>query len=360
MRHQFLEWQFCDTDAETEWPPQTPSAQLVAEEPGKTTAGAPQPSPKARYLYELICGIALLYGITVYLLWQQATEQTAAIERDMITLRNEFTAFKQRSIEDALTTTDEIINATSIETPYLQFEASPETVGTVKQIVLRVDTKYQQLHQDFGLSLPVDGKRFKIFVDSGIYIADPVMHLYYPSTNEEQLVVIHPKFAARRYGISEDDALTTELFARLAMNLIEKAVASRAIKPQWQGMTLALKTHVQLEHGFSPDWQWQDMFLLHRYNAQSISLAFVHDVIHAPEGANEEWSQPSPTAYATANTLVEFILVTYGDDKVSALLDAFTEHDSWETLTPALFHLSADEFAEQWHAYLRKHYPIPS
>ncbi|MEZ4619083.1 MAG: hypothetical protein R2867_26710 [Caldilineaceae bacterium] len=360
MRRQTLEWQFCDADAETAWPPQTPSVQLIGDDTGKTTAGAPQPSPKARYRYELVCGIALLYGITVYLLWRQATGQIAVIERDMVALRNEFTAFKQRGIENDLATSDEIINATSIETPYLHFEASPKTVGTVKHMAQRVDTKYQQLHQEFGLSLPVNGKKFKIYIDPVNYTIDPVMHAYYPITDEEQLVVIHPKFAARQYGISEDDALTTALVSRLATNLLEKAVASRAIKPQWQAMTLALKTYIQLEHEYNHHWQWQDMFLLHRYNAQGASLAFVHDIIHASEGTNEQWSQPSPSAYATANTLIEFILVTYGDDKVSALLDAFTEHDTLETLTLDLFHLSAEEFEAQWHAYLRKHYPIPS
>ena len=220
------------------------------------------------------------------------------------------------------------------------------------------ETEYQQLHQNFGLSLPVDGQKFQIFVDPVEYAIDPVMNVYYPITDEKHLVVIHPKFAARRYGISEDDALTTALFSRLAMKLIEKAVANRALKPQWQAMTLALKTHVQLENGFNDNWQWDDPLLHHRYNTQSYSLDLVHNMIDAP-WQTEHQPQVSPIAFATANPLIEFILVIYGNDKVPELLDAFEEHDTWETLTPALFHLSAEKFEMQWHAYLRKHYPIP-
>ncbi|MEZ4708146.1 MAG: hypothetical protein R3A44_13125 [Caldilineaceae bacterium] len=363
MARQNLEWLFSDADVEAAWLEQTATAQ-----PDLSGAdGAPEEANhapiKLTYLYELICGIALLYGVILYLLWQQTTAQNAVIAQEIIALHNEVSALQQSIRNDEMPLSREASGAGPFhfETAYLSFETSAQSVAIVERIAPRVDARFQQYHHDFGLSLPLSTEKLKIIVDPDVRVDYPVVDMgqLYPATREEQLVVPHPKFTAKQHGASEADVLTTELSSRLAMHLLKKVIASREIKPQWQGMTLALKTHVQLEHGYNRNWQWEDMFLLHRYNAQSASLAFVHDVIRAPEGTNEQWSQPSPSAYATANTLVEFILVTYGDDKVPALLDAFSEHDAWETLTPALFHLSADEFEAQWRAYLRKHYPIP-
>lgn len=363
MAHQNLEWHFVDAEAEVTGAEEMSTDSPVEPDIKQTAEDAKDEPKKMGYLYELICGIAFLYGVTLYLVWQQATQQIALIEQNVAALHDGISALQQRGTEDALFTTQEAKSPRDfyVETAYLRYEASAETLEILKRIAPRVDAKFEQLHRAFGLSLPPPAEKLRIIVAPTERVNRPVMNLgqLYRVASEEQLVMAYPKYAAEQHEISEEDALVTELFAELAVHLLKEAIASREIKPQWQGMTLALKTHVQLEHGYNPHWQWEDMFLLHRYNAQGTSLAFVHEVTHEPEGTSEQWSQPRPTAYATANTLVEFILVTYGDDKVSALLDAFAEHDTWKTLAPALFHLSADEFEAQWHAYLREHYPIP-
>ena len=255
MERSPIEWHFFDADTEAEWSQST--VQLAALDASSHSKEIVRNAPKMRYVYELICAIALLCGVAVYLLWQHAAQRITMIEREVAALRN-----ADLALQDA---------------------------------------------------------------------------------------------------ISEADELTTGRPTVLSAELLEKAVVnSRAIRPQWQGMVLALKTYVELENGHNHNWQWEDLFLLQRYNAQSRSLDFVLDLNHeSVEKVSEQLPHASPTAYVTANPLVEFILVTYGVDTMPKLLDAFEEHDSWETLTSALFHLSADEFEAQWHAYLRKHYPIP-
>ena len=44
---------------------------------------------------------------------------------------------------------------------------------------------------------------------------------------------------------------------------------------------------------------------------------------------------------------------------IAALLNAFAEHESWETLSPAVFGVPAHQLEEEWHAYLRQAYPQP-
>lgn len=353
-----LEWQFSDSDAETDWPPKTLSKQLAKEDISRNGTGTWRSSRKTRYLYELICAIALLHGVIVYLLWQQAEQRIEVMESELAVLHEQMTTLQQNDAADPVPTVDGN-HSGLVETTYLRFVASSEMLDSVKHIASSIDAKYRQLHRDLNLSLPVAGERLNIAVVPVFHLRDPVRHVYQPNSEEEQLVIVYPQSAANQDGTSEDEALAAELLVRLSQRLFEQAVSKRRIKSQWQGMIMALKTHIQFMHGAKHNRQWDELFLRHRHNAQSYTLTFVHDIIDGPEGESEQRSQPSATAYATANTLAEFMLVTYGTNKVPALLDAFVEHDTWETLTPALFHLSADEFEAQWQAYLRQQYPIP-
>ncbi|MBP7964868.1 MAG: hypothetical protein KBG20_22205, partial [Caldilineaceae bacterium] len=54
-----------------------------------------------------------------------------------------------------------------------------------------------------------------------------------------------------------------------------------------------------------------------------------------------------------AHSLVVYAMTTYGPDKVDDLVAGLTQHESWETLIPALFGVTAGEFEAGWHAYLR-------
>lgn len=348
MSDQLVEWRFFDEDVTTAFKEQTLSKESAYREDVNSTAQKElQKPPTAHYLYELLCGLALLYAVTGYFIWQQTTQQLDRIEQEMGELRGEVVSYQPDAVaEEAAPQTPSNTVATSIETDYLHFMASSRTIDVVKQVAPQVDATFQQLHRDWGLSLPVE--KFKIIVD-------PAVILDFPFTDEHQVVASHPRFNAQRYGISQADALMTQVSVKLADNVLGNAVNSRTVKPQWQGMILAIKSHAQLEYGFNRNWRSAQIFLRHRHDAQSSSLNIVQHRIYDPEQLNEGAWQVSSMAYAAANPLVEFIVTTYGYAKIPELLDAFAEHDSWETLAPTMFHLSAGEFEEQWHDYLRKH-----
>jgi hypothetical protein len=60
------------------------------------------------------------------------------------------------------------------------------------------------------------------------------------------------------------------------------------------------------------------------------------------------------TQIAAAQTLIEYIVATYGTQSLAALLPAFGQHEDWTMLIPAVFEVSAAEFEVDWHAYLAK------
>ncbi|MEZ4658083.1 MAG: hypothetical protein R2911_10960 [Caldilineaceae bacterium] len=274
MARRSIEWHFFDAASETEW------HKLNTQPTDPTGAGNAQgpvwERRKMHFLYELIISVALLYGVVIYLLWQQTVQKLDLIAGEVATQRETVSVVQQSVAGKGQTIAYENGHAAfHLETAYLQFVVSPNAAEVVQAIAPHIDAQFQQLYRDWGLSLPAE--KFQIFVG-------PTMNANYPILDEFQIAVGHPKFTAQRYGISEADALTTELLRKLFQKLLEQAIASRAVKPQWQGMTLALKNYVELEHGHQHNWQWEEVFLDQRYKAQSRSLTGVYDLSNDEEG----------------------------------------------------------------------------
>jgi hypothetical protein len=57
-------------------------------------------------------------------------------------------------------------------------------------------------------------------------------------------------------------------------------------------------------------------------------------------------------------TLIDYAVVTYGRDRLPALLAGLQQHNSWETLVPAVFGVSVAEFEAGWQAYLATQYGV--
>jgi hypothetical protein len=57
-------------------------------------------------------------------------------------------------------------------------------------------------------------------------------------------------------------------------------------------------------------------------------------------------------------TLIEYAVTTYGRDRLPALVAGLGQYESWETLLPAGFGISADEFEAGWQAYLAARYGV--
>jgi hypothetical protein len=73
------------------------------------------------------------------------------------------------------------------------------------------------------------------------------------------------------------------------------------------------------------------------------------------------WSGPlpkPPPAGVALATIFEYTATTFGADRIPVLLATLPHHERWETLIPAVFGLSPDEFESGWHAFLAERYDI--
>jgi hypothetical protein len=69
---------------------------------------------------------------------------------------------------------------------------------------------------------------------------------------------------------------------------------------------------------------------------------------------------PHPGQTVALATLIEYAVATYGRDRLPALVAGLGQHESWDTLLPAVFGVSPAEFEAGWQAYLAAHYGAPS
>ena len=53
-------------------------------------------------------------------------------------------------------------------------------------------------------------------------------------------------------------------------------------------------------------------------------------------------------------SFVEYAVFAYGRDRLPTLLDGMHRYDTWETLIPAVYGVSAADFETGWQEYLRK------
>ena len=73
------------------------------------------------------------------------------------------------------------------------------------------------------------------------------------------------------------------------------------------------------------------------------------------------FSRPSlnlPGKYWVAESVAEYILQTYAPEQIAAMLRVLPEHESWDTLAPAVFSMDAQTFQAKWRNYVATHYPL--
>jgi hypothetical protein len=69
-----------------------------------------------------------------------------------------------------------------------------------------------------------------------------------------------------------------------------------------------------------------------------------------------EWDARSYGYRIGLTTVLDYTLAVYGRERLPVLVGALSEHDSWESLIPAVFGISAAEFETGWQAYLAEEY----
>jgi hypothetical protein len=81
-----------------------------------------------------------------------------------------------------------------------------------------------------------------------------------------------------------------------------------------------------------------------------------------PQSLAESFVDPPPASHpgrtVALATLIEYAVAAYGRDRLPALVAGLGQYESWDTLLPAVFGVSATEFEAGWQAHLAARYGL--
>jgi hypothetical protein len=83
-------------------------------------------------------------------------------------------------------------------------------------------------------------------------------------------------------------------------------------------------------------------------------LSILPPPLHDPEETQVTGWQQS----VVPKTVIDYVIATYGRRSLARLLDGMHQYDSWQSLIPAVFSVSMEEFESGWQAYLATQYDL--
>jgi hypothetical protein len=293
------------------------------------------------------------------------------------------------------------------ETEYFSILYHALDEASVAAIAPEIDAIYSELRRDYGL--PLDGNRVVVEV----FHAE-VLHES-GCARRHRLCIHSPALTELPVELSEVDALRLWLLNRLVYRVRGEALLVEAFHDTWQSIGLSLtRFHLRSYNARLAAWHTDLVRWFNGPNARPFGLdaeamtreiaelctkhriaalyPHISDItgtnlcIVAPsfdlqhledywedyrllnrlaqvveyDVSNEVSNEPGVTwrELLVIETWLDYVVATYGREALPALVDGFRRYGDWETLTPAVFGVTAEEFEEGWHAYLAKEYGV--
>ncbi|HRW10148.1 MAG TPA: hypothetical protein P5121_33825 [Caldilineaceae bacterium] len=340
-----------DPEDETAWQAFVAANSVATAKP---VAPMSSSSTALKTLYELFLLFVVIVALAGTVLWQQDTAQIAALEAEVQTLEDELvnTAPRQETAAvSAATGARRPLVHHVIQTDYLRFVVATEHMALMGDIAPTLDTAYGDLSADLGLQVDPLAEKVNILLVHDNADADG--NLY------EELAVLVVETAGYAESIAGDPRFVAQeiyrdLYGRLVRRLLDSALLTREIRPSW-GIVI---TH--LDSNLRQSALPSSAATLPAYKVQQRALAQLVSLGTALlQREPNDWMAPDATlTHAVTDSVVEYILVTYGRDSIPQLLDAMSQYEDWDALIPAVFGIPVDQFTTEWHAYLQEHYPV--
>jgi hypothetical protein len=122
-------------------------------------------------------------------------------------------------------------------------------------------------------------------------------------------------------------------------------------------MPSPLQLHIPLQCA-RPEWEEQHLGRLHHpLRRLDLLTTVARPTADEAQASQLGWASHPGQVVALA-TLVEYAVATYGRERLPVLLAGLGQYESWDTLLPAVYDVSAIEFEVGWQAYLTTHYNV--
>lgn len=235
----------------------------------------------------------------------------------------------------------------TLETPHFHFKYYERDAEAVEALAAEVEALYSQLRADAGLPPDPTTRPMTIEVlprldlTSWRFIGDV---LTLPSPALLPVPVDHP----------DTDRLVRSLIRPLSARVLGEALTQTPVRAGWYPLVEGIARWASWQAGPLPSpWEMHlgDHLRKLLADGQPPSL----NILTGPAPYSvDRWVRAK-----AAETVIDFVVVTYGREWLPALLRGLSVHTSWDTLIPDVFGTSRAEFEAHWQRFILVIYGPP-
>jgi hypothetical protein len=294
----------------------------------------------------------------------------------------------------------------SLETSAFVFHFRQNDAEVVMAVASQVDALYTTMRRNVGL--PIIPGAEKLVIEVSV-THPPGLNAPQPAGNA-RFIVASPALYLAPVELTDADLLAQSIALALSRQVLAQASEHYALGASWQPVMDGLRLW-QVWDMDLPLALWREEIVRWIYldrpgdgSAQTVVLPRQYEALcasHAlwmeaptmlgipllcnrldwqawytgawgprhPPARLDQLAVPAPAGYAQEGTpvwsqtvalatLIEYAVTTYGRERLPALVAGIGQHKRWETLIPAVFSVSADEFETGWQAHLAAHYGV--
>lgn len=235
----------------------------------------------------------------------------------------------------------------TLDTDYFHLEFYQRDAEAIEAAVDKLDALYVELRRDAGLGTPATNYKLAVEV---LPRTDRVTWRF----SADELSVTSPILQQVPEGASHADQLIRLVAYPLARRVLGEATDAMQVESYWQPVLDGVRHWFGWEDEPVPSaWHYYIEGLLRDRiaHAPAVELTYLVTPHWRALGRSDWWVR-----ILAAETVVEYAVETYGRDRLPALLQAFENHETWETLIPAVFDVSVEEFEAGWRSHLLKRF----
>ena len=248
-------------------------------------------------------------------------------------------------------------------TPHFRFSYHQRDQQAVEMAITQIESLYVDLRHDLGLGEPETQKTLAIEVAIG---DDLPVDLFGLAFVGDKVAVPSPLLLQVPEGLTYAEVLRQSIAVPLIAYTFDELLSARQQpKCGWQALVDGFSRWLQWEDVDLPSWYRQTLdinlrqWLLENPYPKLAQIAPIttSGVGCCPNSCGYGHTDSRMQRIILAETLIDYAVTAYGREDLR-LIDGLRQHDTWESLIPAVFGVSAKEFESGWHAYLSKRYGI--
>ena len=248
------------------------------------------------------------------------------------------------------------------ETTHLLFQYYQVDQGLVEAVVPAVEAFITDLARDSGLGLPPVQKKVTVRIGkvAATQSVNPFELVGYISWDNDGIAVLSPRLLRGSTTLATADTLTQAVNATVAHRTILLAVEEYQPQAVWRPLLDGLQLWAYSTYReFDSDQVNSMNNLLRQQLANKALLRLpVLSTLPLPLHNLEESQVTGWQQSVVPKTVIDYMVATYGRRSLARLLDGMHQYDSWQSLIPAVFGVSTEEFESRWQAYLSAQYNL--